>query len=112
MTARKADPHAKPGRRPRAPKEEATFDTELQRYVMPGECSVTEQRKQMNEHCAFCGGNDWTEIDSKKVHCLKCGANRFLSQALPKKPKKAKTEGKSTSAVSHIDTDSDSNGEQ
>jgi predicted nucleic acid-binding Zn-ribbon protein len=54
----------------------------------------------MNEHCAFCGGNDWTEIDSKKVHCLKCGANRFLSQALPKKPKKAKTEEKPTSAVS------------
>jgi hypothetical protein len=31
---------AKPGRHPRTPpKEEATFDTELQRYVMPGECS-------------------------------------------------------------------------
>jgi hypothetical protein len=29
---------AKPGRRPRAPpKEEATFDTELQRYVVPSE---------------------------------------------------------------------------
>jgi len=29
---------AKPGRRPRAPpKKEATFDTELQRYVMPKE---------------------------------------------------------------------------
>lgn len=39
----------------------------------------------MNEHCAFCGGKDWTEIDSKKVHCIKCGANRFLPQALPKK---------------------------
>ena len=54
----------------------------------------------MNGPCAFCGGNDWTEIDSKKVHCLKCGANRFLSQALPKKPKKAKTEEKPTSVVS------------
>jgi len=33
---------AKPGRRPRAPpKEEATFDIELQRYVMPGERRVT-----------------------------------------------------------------------
>jgi len=42
MTARKSDHHVKPGRRPRAsPKEGATFDTELQRYVMPGECSVT-----------------------------------------------------------------------
>jgi len=37
MTARKPDPHAKPGRRPRASKDGATFDTELQRYVMPGE---------------------------------------------------------------------------
>ena len=54
----------------------------------------------MNEHCAFCGGNDWTEIDSKKVHCLKCGANRFLSQTLPKKPKKSKTEEGPTSVVS------------
>jgi hypothetical protein len=42
MTAHKTDHHAKPGRRPRAPpKEEATFDTELQRYVMPGERRVT-----------------------------------------------------------------------
>jgi hypothetical protein len=33
---------AKPGRRPRAPpKEGATFDTELQRYVMPSERRVT-----------------------------------------------------------------------
>jgi hypothetical protein len=33
---------AKPGRRPRAPpKEEATFDTELQRYVMTSEHRVT-----------------------------------------------------------------------
>jgi hypothetical protein len=66
----------------------------------------------MNEHCSFCGGNNWTEIDSKKVHRLKCDANRFLSQALPKKPKKAKTEEKPTSVVSHSDTDSDSNGDQ
>ena len=66
----------------------------------------------MNEPCAFCGSNDWTEIDSKKVHCLKCNANRFLSQALPKKSKKAKTEEKPTSVVSHSDTDSDSNGDQ
>jgi len=50
--------------------------------------------------------------DSKKVHCLKCGANRFLSQALPKKPKKAKTEEKPTSVVSDSDIDSDSNGDQ
>ena len=42
MTALKPVPHAKPGRRPSAPpKEEATFDTELQRYVMPGERRVT-----------------------------------------------------------------------
>lgn len=41
MTGHKADSHGKPGRRPRAPpKEEATFDTELQRYVMPGECNI------------------------------------------------------------------------
>ena len=66
----------------------------------------------MNEPCAFCGGNDWTEIASKKVHCLKCGANRFLSQALPKKSKKAKTEEKPTSIVSHSDTDNDPNGDQ
>jgi hypothetical protein len=38
MTAHKTDRHAKRGRRTRAPpKEEATFDTELQRYVMPSE---------------------------------------------------------------------------
>jgi hypothetical protein len=42
MTARKSDHHAKPGRRPRAsPKEGATFDIELQRYVMTSERSVT-----------------------------------------------------------------------
>ena len=42
MTAtHKTDRHAKRGRRPRAPKEEATFDTELLRYVMPSERSVT-----------------------------------------------------------------------
>jgi hypothetical protein len=41
----KTDRHAKGGRPrgrvPRAPKEETTFDAELQRYVMPSECSVT-----------------------------------------------------------------------
>ena len=62
----------------------------------------------MNGPCAFCGGNDWSEIASKKVHCLKCGANRFLSQALPKKSKKAKTEEKPSSVVSDSDIDSDS----
>jgi hypothetical protein len=41
MTTRKPDPHAKPGRHPRASKDGATFDTELQRYVMPGERRVT-----------------------------------------------------------------------
>jgi hypothetical protein len=45
MTAtHKTDPHAR-GRpktqRTHAPKEEATFDTELQRYVMPSERHVT-----------------------------------------------------------------------
>ena len=74
--------------------------------------TIRSRMKQMNEPCAFCGGNDWTEIDSKKVHCLKCGANRFLSQALPKKSKKAKTEEKPTSIVSHSDTDNDPNGDQ
>jgi len=48
----------------------------------------------------------------KKCTALKCGANRFLSQALPKKPKKAKTEEKPTSVVSDSDIDSDSNGDQ
>ena len=37
MTVHKADSHGKPGRRPRASKDGATFDTELQRYVMPKE---------------------------------------------------------------------------
>ena len=60
----------------------------------------------------FVAATIWTEIDSKKVHCLKCGANRFLSQALPKKPKKAKTEEKPTSVISDSDIDSDSNGDQ
>jgi hypothetical protein len=41
MTAHKTDRHAKRGRRPAPTKEEATFDTELQRYVMPSEHSVT-----------------------------------------------------------------------
>ena len=42
MTVHKTDSHGKPGRRPRAsPKEGATFNTELQRYIMPGECSTT-----------------------------------------------------------------------
>ena len=42
MTVHKADIRGKPGRRPRAqPKKEATFDTELQRYVMPSERRVT-----------------------------------------------------------------------
>jgi len=43
MTARKSDPHAKPGRRPRATKEEATFDAELQRYFMTSERRVTSR---------------------------------------------------------------------
>ena len=42
--AHKTDPHAR-GRpktqRTRAPKEETTFDTELQRYIMPSERRVT-----------------------------------------------------------------------
>jgi hypothetical protein len=42
----------------------------------------------MIEHCVFCGCNDWTEIASKKVNCLKCGANRFLSQTLPRSQRK------------------------
>jgi hypothetical protein len=37
MTAHKTDSHAKRGRRAQPPKEEATFDTELQRDVMPSE---------------------------------------------------------------------------
>jgi hypothetical protein len=41
MTVHKADSRGKPGRRPRASKDGATFDTELQRYVMPGERRVT-----------------------------------------------------------------------
>ena len=37
---------AKPGHRPRAPpKKEATFDTELQRYVMQGESRVTTTKQ-------------------------------------------------------------------
>ena len=48
MTARKPNPHEKPGRRPRAPpKEGATFDTELQRYVMPSErITMSKQGKK------------------------------------------------------------------
>jgi hypothetical protein len=50
MIAHKTNPNAKPGRRPRAPpKEEATFDTELQRYVMPGECSALGRLEEANE---------------------------------------------------------------
>ena len=43
---------AKSGRRPRAPpKREATFDTELQRYVMPGErrVTMTSRTEEANE---------------------------------------------------------------
>jgi hypothetical protein len=48
MTARKTDYHANPGRRPRAlPKEGATFDTELQRDVMPSErVTMSKQGKK------------------------------------------------------------------
>jgi len=43
MTAdHKIDPHPKKGPRARrAPKEEATFDAELQRYVMPSERRIS-----------------------------------------------------------------------
>jgi hypothetical protein len=44
MTAHKTDRHARgrpKNQRPRAPKEEATFDTGLQRYVMPSERRIT-----------------------------------------------------------------------
>jgi len=41
MSAHKKDSHAKIGHcRIKLPKEEATFDTELQRYIMPSETSV------------------------------------------------------------------------
>jgi hypothetical protein len=43
----KTDHHDKRGRRPRAPpKEEATFDTELQRYVMPSERAIKHIQKK------------------------------------------------------------------
>jgi len=45
MTVRKSDPHAKPGRRPRVSKEGATFDTEQQRYFMPGERRATTTKQ-------------------------------------------------------------------
>ena len=42
MTVHNTDSHTRRGhRRVKPPKEEATFDTELQRYVMPGERHVT-----------------------------------------------------------------------
>jgi hypothetical protein len=49
---------------------------------------------------AFVAVTIGQKIDSKKVHCLNCGANRFLSQALPNKTKKARTEEKPTYVVS------------
>ena len=50
MTVHKADSHGKPGRRPRAPsKEGATFDTELQRYVMPSERATMSTRQEVSE---------------------------------------------------------------
>jgi hypothetical protein len=47
MTANhKIDLHAKKGpRAKRAPKEEATFDAELQRYVMPSERRVSMHKR-------------------------------------------------------------------
>ena len=46
MTTNKPDSHVEPGRRPRAPpKEGATFDTEQQRYVMPGERNVKKLKQ-------------------------------------------------------------------
>jgi hypothetical protein len=51
MTAHKTDSHARgrpKGQRSRAPKEEATFDTELQRYVMPSERRVTTPKQSEN----------------------------------------------------------------
>jgi hypothetical protein len=44
MTVHEAD-HGKPGRRPRASKDGATFDTELQRYVMPANVSLCPNTK-------------------------------------------------------------------
>ena len=42
MTVHKTDSHNKRGhRRVKPPNEEATFDTELQRYVMPSERRAT-----------------------------------------------------------------------
>ena len=63
IATHKTDSHAKPGRRPRAPpKEGATFDTELQRYVMPGErrAIMTKQRQEGVRHKGKLGssGND------------------------------------------------------
>ena len=46
----KTDRQDKRGRRPRAPpKEEATFDTDLQRYVMPSERAIkhTQNKDEM-----------------------------------------------------------------
>ena len=49
MTAHKTDSHAKRGRRAQPPKEEATFDTELQRYVMPSEHRATVSKQSKSE---------------------------------------------------------------
>ena len=49
MTDHKTDSHDKPGRRPRASKEGATFDTELQRYVMLSERHVKKLKQGQSE---------------------------------------------------------------
>ena len=52
MTVHKKDPHSR-GRpktqRTHTPKEEAIFDTELQRYIMPSERHVTMTKQGKSE---------------------------------------------------------------
>jgi hypothetical protein len=48
----------------------------------------------------------------KKCTVLSAAQIDFFPQALPKKPKKAKTEEKPTSVVSDRDIDNDPNGDQ
>ena len=65
----------------------------------------------MIEHYAFCGGNDWTEIDSKKRTALSAEQINFFRRRYQRRQRKQILK-KNPSFESHNDTDNDSNGDQ
>ena len=65
----------------------------------------------MNGPCAFCGGNDWTEIDSKKSALSSAVQIDFFRRRYQRSQRKQRLK-KNPSVVSDSDIDSDSHGDQ